>query len=153
MTIQTKNPAGQASTGDRAPKTFIGERRAGGVEVFVRDGDVERPLTHHVRHSPGGFEWGYAGSGPAELARCILIEHFGTAAICAECESGWIETDEGKECCWHCGGEVFRLPVSYQKFKLDFIVTLARGEDWEISGAEIEQWARERSSVAEEPQS
>jgi hypothetical protein len=25
----------------------------------------------HARHSPGGFEWGYGGSGPAELARYL----------------------------------------------------------------------------------
>lgn len=29
-------------------------------------------------HSPDGFEWGYGGSGPSELARCILWDHLGT---------------------------------------------------------------------------
>lgn len=28
-----------------------------------------------VRHSPSGFQWGYSGSGPTELARAILV-HF-----------------------------------------------------------------------------
>ncbi len=29
-------------------------------------------LPHLVRHSPDGFEWGYHGSGPADLARSIV---------------------------------------------------------------------------------
>lgn len=33
-----------------------------------------RPLKHVVKHSPTGFEFGYSGSGPAELARCILLD-------------------------------------------------------------------------------
>ena len=28
-------------------------------------------------HSPTGFEWGYSGSGPAQLALAILAEHLG----------------------------------------------------------------------------
>lgn len=32
-----------------------------------------RPLMHAVRHSPTGIEWGYLGSGPADLARSILL--------------------------------------------------------------------------------
>ena len=30
-----------------------------------------------IRHSPTGFEWGYAGSGPADLALNILAEFIG----------------------------------------------------------------------------
>lgn len=29
-------------------------------------------------HSPDGFNWGYAGSGPAQLALAICIELFGS---------------------------------------------------------------------------
>jgi len=28
-------------------------------------------------HSPTGFEYGYGGSGPAELSLCILTDHLG----------------------------------------------------------------------------
>jgi hypothetical protein len=31
-------------------------------------------------HSPTGFEWGYAGSGPAQLALAILADLLGDAA-------------------------------------------------------------------------
>ncbi len=33
-----------------------------------------KPLRHHVLHSPTGFEWGYGGSGPADLALAILAD-------------------------------------------------------------------------------
>lgn len=36
----------------------------------------KRPLHHFVQHSPTGFEMGYGGSGPADLARSILIHWF-----------------------------------------------------------------------------
>lgn len=28
-------------------------------------------------HSPDGFQWGYAGSGPAQLALALLLDHTG----------------------------------------------------------------------------
>lgn len=48
-------------------------RLAGGVSVVVTGGGtgVAYDLPHLVRHSPDGFEWGYQGSGPADLARSI----------------------------------------------------------------------------------
>ncbi|GAH88193.1 unnamed protein product, partial [marine sediment metagenome] len=44
-----------------------------GVEVTVNG----KPLKHRVYHSPAGFEWGYGGSGPADLARSILWDYLG----------------------------------------------------------------------------
>lgn len=33
---------------------------------------------HDLRnHSPDGFEWGYGGSGPAQLALALCIDHLG----------------------------------------------------------------------------
>jgi hypothetical protein len=34
----------------------------------------------HIKHSPDGFEWGYGGSGPAELALNILAAYIGKEA-------------------------------------------------------------------------
>ena len=43
--------------------------------VYVVDGNARlRPLPHLVHHSPTGFEWGYSGSGPADLAIAILAD-------------------------------------------------------------------------------
>ncbi len=55
-------------------KRYVMTRRlAGGVSVVVTGGTgVSYHLPHLVRHSPDGFEWGYPGSGPADLARSIV---------------------------------------------------------------------------------
>jgi hypothetical protein len=72
-----------------------------GPYVLIATPHGVEPLRHHVCHSPTGFEWGYTGNGPAELARCILIDHIG------------VKDGEGHE-----------LLVSYQAFKLDIIAKL-----------------------------
>lgn len=42
--------------------------------VTVCLGDRSEPLPHAIRrHSPDGFEWGYVGSGPSDLALNILL--------------------------------------------------------------------------------
>ena len=55
-------------------KHYIGIRRDGGCLVVVLGNGGFHPLTHHVHHSPDGFEWGYGGSGPADLAMAILAD-------------------------------------------------------------------------------
>lgn len=37
-----------------------------------RQGTAQSNVPHFVRHSPTGIEWGYGGSGPADLALSIL---------------------------------------------------------------------------------
>ena len=48
------------------------------VEMMYQDrgcqGTLE-PRNDLWNHSPDGFEWGYAGSGPAQLALAILAQH------------------------------------------------------------------------------
>ncbi len=53
-----------------------------------------------INHSPTGFSWGYAGSGPAQLALAICIELFGP----------------------------FIAYKSYQNFKRKFIATLPQND-------------------------
>lgn len=62
-------------------KTYIGVRTASGdCKVQVREAGVRTyplPLRLEIfNHSPTGFEWGYGGSGPAQLALAILVDHF-----------------------------------------------------------------------------
>lgn len=55
-------------------KTYTGRRRFSATKVTV---DC-RPLRFRrdLRcHSPAEFEWGYGGSGPAQLALAILADH------------------------------------------------------------------------------
>lgn len=65
-------------------KIYRGHRDGSGVALIEVSLDatpvntrIGYPLEHHVRHSPDGFEWGYGGSGPADTARCILIDYLG----------------------------------------------------------------------------
>lgn len=44
------------------------------ILVRTSDGKAHANVEHQiVRHSPDGFEWGYHGSGPADLALNILL--------------------------------------------------------------------------------
>ncbi|HZU23579.1 MAG TPA: DUF6166 domain-containing protein, partial [Terriglobales bacterium] len=85
-------------------REYLGVRTPTGVEVLVRHGDgriYELPLCLHVRdHSPTGFEWGYAGSGPSQLA----------LALCCDALS-----------------DNERAARVYQDFKFAFIAQLPRG--------------------------
>jgi hypothetical protein len=54
-------------------RTFRGLRQGlDSAEVWMERADGTRePLPHIVRHSPTGFEWGYMGSGPSDLALAL----------------------------------------------------------------------------------
>jgi len=57
---------------------FSGERHEGDTCVLLAvGGQASRLLPLHLavrKHSPNGFEWGYSGSGPAQLALALCIE-------------------------------------------------------------------------------
>ena len=55
-------------------KTYEG-RREGSRRIVTTDGQPLNPRFDLRKHSPGGFEWGYGGSGPAQLALAILADH------------------------------------------------------------------------------
>jgi hypothetical protein len=55
-------------------KTYEGRRE--GCAALVRvNGRPLNPRLDLWNHSPTGFEWGYCGSGPAQLALAILADH------------------------------------------------------------------------------
>lgn len=82
--------------------------------VMVTDGKITEPLRHIVRHSPDGFSWGFQGSGPAELAHCLLVDHLGH-----EVE-----------------------PAVYQAFKVEVIAGLPGDESWEMHSEFVDYWLR-----------
>jgi hypothetical protein len=57
-------------------KIYEGRRSPLAVEVTV-DGQPLDPRFDLWNHSPTGFEWGYGGSGPAQLALALLADHLG----------------------------------------------------------------------------
>jgi len=66
-----------------------------GHDVFKKlwpDGEMERlPLAPSLKlrnHSPTGFSWGYAGSGPAQLALALLLD----ATSVPETAERWYQT-------------------------------------------------------------
>lgn len=92
----------------------------GSVKVVrIRNG-VQEPLRHLVHHSPDGFNWGYGGSGPADLARSII---------------GDVTGDENPH------------PAIYQPFKWEFVSSW--GNRWEISLDEIRAWLEKRKAAIE----
>jgi hypothetical protein len=108
-----------------AVKRYIGERHGGSdlTRVLVDDGTIRVSLEHHVRHSPTGFEWGYGGSGPSDLARCILLDYLDGAR-------------EPEELAW--------VEASYQDFKFAMIADLPR-EGFELTAEQINEWAEARA--------
>ena len=57
-------------------KRYAGCRTKAGPMVTVNGELLDSRLDLH-NHSPDGFEWGYPGSGPAQLALAILADHLG----------------------------------------------------------------------------
>jgi hypothetical protein len=96
---------------------YIGARMDGGdATVSVVDkttGCVSAldPGYRHLNHSPTGFNWGYTGSGPAQLAFAILLDHFSAPGAAL---------------------------LFYQDFK-EQVIAMINGDRWELSTAEVEQ--------------
>jgi hypothetical protein len=121
-------------------------RHGGAATVIVIESNAagrRYPLRHAVRHSPDGFQWGYGGSGPAELARCILLDFCRPPVRCRACGSPESEAErEHRVRCVDGGPHAFEkdvLPVSYQEFKREFIEPV-QSDRLFIEGRQIEAW-------------
>lgn len=83
------------------------------VEV---NGAPLNPRLDLQNHSPDGFEWGYSGSGPAQLALAILAVEFDDEFAVAH----------------------------HQKFKDDFIAPIPRySKDWGMESTSIQKWGEQ----------
>lgn len=71
-----------------------------------------------INHSPDGFNWGYGGSGPSQLALAILMHG-----------------------CENEGTPIDHAIKSYQKFKADYIAKLNIDRDFEIE-VNLEEYLR-----------
>lgn len=97
-----------------APGCYVGRRESTGATVTRPDGsplDLE-PSLEVWRHSPAGFEWGFNGSGPAQLALALLLDHTGDREVAHS---------------------------HYQRFKAD-VVARWRGQEWTLEPREIDAW-------------
>jgi len=112
---------------------FIVKGYANGREDTCGDVDVmlnNEELPFHFdlcNHSPTGFNWGYSGSGPSQLAFCIIYEYLTKV-------DGYsvVKAKPLTEYCYH-------------DFKNEFIAPLPQTMDWEITGSGINafmlQWS------------
>jgi hypothetical protein len=70
-------PSGDGARGERAQLRLVVPSETADPDDVVLyrdvDGTARATVDHVVRHSPTGIEWGYAGSGPADLARSVLL--------------------------------------------------------------------------------
>jgi Family of unknown function (DUF6166) len=63
-------------------KTYIATRADNTVHVSVTGKELCPKRSQLLfNHSPNGFEWGYGGSGPAQLALAILLDLTNDAAL------------------------------------------------------------------------
>lgn len=107
-----------------------GQRAADGRALVWVNGD--RPLPHVVHHSPTGFEWGYGGSGPADLALSIL------ALVIGE-EQETVRIFEGRT----CGARAWQL---HQSFKREVVAGLEH-DAWSLSVGQVKQWLTDREQL------
>ena len=90
--------------------------------VFIGGVRLDEKKSQKVyNHSPDGFNWGYRGSGPAQLALAVMLEL----------------TDQDDT--------ALRL---YQKFKAEVVANLNQDEDFELEVDDVKEWIKkERGTV------
>lgn len=91
-------------------KTYRGWRDANGTAHVEVDGKPLNPRLDLDNHSPSGFEWGYGGSGPAQLALALLADATGD--------------DE-------------RARERHQRFKWEYVGKLPKDAPWEITDQDV----------------
>jgi hypothetical protein len=167
VTGNSSDLEGKIMTASDADVVYHGYQQAAGGSVIAIEnaaGETTGLVRHVVRHSPTGMGWGYAGSGPADCARSLLIAALGDAARCQMCAGTGKVTYRGgdgeeplpapydpavspeeyehggrviTDCWqWDCDGGYKHLP--YQDFKFEFVASW-QGE-WRMSRADIIAW-------------
>lgn len=98
------------------PKSYLGYRLVGGTLVQVWQSEHTKSLAPRLDlrdHSPTGLEWGYQGSGPAQLALALLADATGNDVYACD---------------------------RYQDFKRDIVANWAQDRGWAITLAQILEW-------------
>jgi hypothetical protein len=112
-------PSDAATLTHQPAARYVGRRYAdddGSVAIVMREDEagIGRPLPLRLdlaNKSPTGPEWGYGGSGPAQLALAILADALGD----------------------------HQAQRHYQQFKWAMIATLP-GDAWELTREQIQDW-------------
>lgn len=97
-------------------KHYRGRRDVDGCKVVIENGDEKADLPMRLdlwNHSPTGFEWGYSGSGPAQLALALLADASGDDTLASR---------------------------MHQRFKADFVAKLPRNAAWTLTDGQVRRW-------------
>lgn len=91
----------------------------GPQQVRIRHGSGNTTFLKQriVQHSPDGFQWGYGGSGPADLALNMLYDYL-------------LRTHRKR-------AKILAMDL-HQSFKWDFIAR--HGKELNVTGDDIEKW-------------
>ncbi|SFL64259.1 hypothetical protein SAMN04487950_4469 [Halogranum rubrum] len=76
--ISDPQPSEQSRPSDDSDVVYVGYRRRGRAIVEKQPGQEQLTPDRSLElanHSPSGFEWGYGGSGPAQLALALLLDY------------------------------------------------------------------------------
>lgn len=119
---------------------YEGERMYGETRVYVVHDDGRRGRLEHriFCHSAGGFDWGYGGSGPSELALNLLAHALGDESTCPRCK-GTRRYRASR--CFECAGVGVADPVwrAHQDFKWAFIAGLPENR-WSLERSDVLEW-------------
>ncbi|HEX9647424.1 MAG TPA: DUF6166 domain-containing protein [Alphaproteobacteria bacterium] len=91
-------------------KVYSGRRIAGTCEVTVDGVPLDPRLDLRV-FSAAGFEWGYDGAGPRQLALAIVADHFADVQVALG---------------------------QHDRFRLNFVVAM-RDDSWSLTSREVER--------------
>lgn len=111
MALSESRPRDDAQTTTDDRRTYDGRRSSNARNLVISpNGDLDA-RTDLANHSPTGLEWGYGGSGPAQLALALLADQYAdTVAL-----------------------------DYYQNFKTDVVAALD-GDEWTLDAATVESY-------------
>ncbi|XVH33791.1 DUF6166 domain-containing protein (plasmid) [Haloferacaceae archaeon DSL9] len=76
--ISDPQPNEQSRASNETDVVYVGYRQRGRAIVEKQPGQEQLTPDRSLdlaNHSPSGFSWGYAGSGPAQLALALLLDY------------------------------------------------------------------------------
>lgn len=124
----------------------------GEAKVYVEEAGERRPLPHIIAHSPTGFEWGYGGSGPADLSLALVAD------VLRENTTARLPAEVFERYCLEHQGHISALRAwkVHQQFKRRVVAQLPRGslthanEVWRLGEDDLLQTIDEILSPAQQ---
>lgn len=112
---------------DELAPLVVGSILSNGSTRVTFNGKALRRHPKYCNHSPTGFQWGYLGSGPAQLAFEILFAYIkASPEFSGECEISQVE-------------RALRL---YQKFKQDIICRIPNGQPFTLTEIQLNDFLK-----------